>query len=101
MNNTTQLNIDEILANLSDKSFGTTNVGVAHSFVDEAKAQLATTIEQYFAEVIGEDGNENLMGGVKSKALDSQMRLTVKVRNELRAEQRQRAAAIVKGVRGE
>lgn len=63
----------------------------------KAKAQLVTLIEQYFAEVIGPDIDTELW----VSKWDVKTLAKIQQQNDLKAEQRTKAAAIVKGVRGE
>lgn len=88
------LTIDEILINSighinEEGKFCATYKGRAcNCGIDEAKVQLATMIEQYLAELIGPQEH------------DKNVDITYQEwRNELRYEQRQKAAAIVKELR--
>ena len=60
---------------------------------DIIKAHNSTMIAKMY-EVIGKDGNENLLNGVKDQTLASKLRLEVGIRNNLKEEQRDRLKVI-------
>lgn len=103
------LSVDEILEKLNDNlalAPGiTTDIGWEvwaedkQEYYNQAKAQLATMIEQYFAEVIGPVFDEFEYGN--PPFANEQSKIQAKAfRDYIEERQRQRAAAIVEGLRG-
>lgn len=86
--------IDEILSK-SYRYFNQLSIWNLEDRIPESlisdKAQLATIIDQYFAEVIGDE--------IQPDDEHSEYWQPVVIRNKLRATQRQKAAAVVKELR--